>query len=77
MTVDKQYITRLDTKEEYKRLYEHALKQHNDIHQITHIDKGIICTIHSNATLRVLYELEYAMDRISIIERRFDFNQLR
>ena len=77
MNFDKQYITRLDKKEKYTRLYEHALKQHNDIHQITHIDKVIICTIHSNPTLRVLYELEYAMDRISIIEKRFDFNQIR
>lgn len=77
MKLEEQYIKKLDKNEEYKRLYEHALKQHNDIHQITHIDKGIICTIHSNATLRVLYELEYAMDRISIIEKRFDFNQIR
>lgn len=76
MELKNQYITRLDKKEEYKRLYEYALKKHKDIHQITHIDKGIICTIYSNATLRVLYKLEYAIDRITIVEKRYDFNQL-
>ena len=67
---------KLDKKEEYKRLYNHALNQHKDIHQITHIDKGIICTIHSNPTLRVLYKLEYAIVKITIVRKRFDFNQL-
>ena len=76
MKLEEQYIKKLDKNEEYKRLYEHALKQHNDIHQMTHIDKGIICTIHSNPTLRVLYKLEYAIDRITILEKRYDFNQL-
>ena len=76
MELKNKYITRLDKKEEYKRLYEHALKKHKDIHQITHIDKGIICTIHSNPTLRILYKLEYAIDRITIVEKRYDFNQL-
>lgn len=76
MNIDKQYIIRLDKNEEYKRLYEYALKRHKDIHQITHIDKGIICTIHSQPTLRVLYKLEYAIDRITIIEKKYDFNQL-
>ena len=76
MKLNNQYMTRLDKKEEYKRLYEHALKRHNDIHQITHIDKGIICTINNNDTLRILYKLEYYIDRITIIEKRFDFNQL-
>ena len=76
MKLENQYIKKLDKKEEYRRLYEHALKQHDNIHQITHIDNGIICTLHGKTPLYVLYKLQYTMNTINIIEKQINFNQI-
>ena len=67
---------KLDKNEEYKRLYAHALKQHDNIHQITHIDKGIICTLHDETPVYILYKLQYTMNTINIIEKQINFNQI-
>ena len=69
-------IKKLDKKEEYKRLYAHALTQHDNIHQITHIDSGIICTLQGETPLYVLYKLQYTMNTISILEKQINFNQI-
>ena len=76
MTVEEQYIKKLDKNEEYKRLYAHALTQHNNIHQITHIDSGIICELSGKTPLYVLYKLQYTMNTINIIEKTFNPNTI-
>lgn len=76
MKLDNQYIKKLDKKEEYKRLYEHALKKHDNIHQITHIDSGIICELSGKTPLYVLYKLQYTMYTITIIEKTFNPNTI-
>lgn len=76
MKLEEQYITKLDKNEEYKRLYEYALKQHDNIHQITHIDGGIICTLHGETPVCVLYKLQYTMDTVNIIEKTFNPNNI-
>lgn len=67
---------KLDKNEEYKRLYAHALEQHDNIHQITHINSGIICAIHGETPVYVLYKLTYTMNTINIIEKQINFNQI-
>lgn len=76
MTLEEQYITKLDKKEEYKRLYEHALKQHDNIHQITNINKGIICTLHGESPVYILYKLQYTINTLNIIEKTFNPNNI-
>lgn len=76
MKLEDQYITKLDKKEEYRRLYEHALRQHDDIRQITNIDSGIICEISGKTPLYVLYKLQYTIYAISIIEKTFNPNTI-
>ena len=76
MKLEDQYIKKLDKKEEYKRLYEHALKKHDNIHQITHIDSGIICELSGKTPVYVLYKLQYTIYAISIIEKQINFNQI-
>ena len=67
---------KLDKKEEYRRLYEHALKQHDNIHQIINIDSGIICELSGKTPLYVLYKLQYIMNTINIIEKTFNPNTI-
>ena len=76
MKLENQYITKLDKKEEYKRLYEHALNQYDNIYQITHIDSGIVCTLHGETPLYVLYKLKYTMNTSTIIEKTFNPNTI-
>lgn len=67
---------KLDKNEEYKRLYDYALTKHDNIHQITHINSGIICTLHGETPVYVLYKLQYTMNTINIIEKQINFNQI-
>lgn len=76
MTLENQYIKKLDKKEEYRRLYEHALRQHDNIRQITNIDSGIICEISDETPVYVLYKLQYTMNTINIIEKTFNPNTI-
>lgn len=76
MKLEEQYIKKLDKKEEYRRLYAHALQKHDNIRQITNIDSGIICEISGKTPMYILYKLQYTMYAISIIEKTFNPNTI-
>lgn len=44
-------------KYQYEYLYKYASNELKHIHQVTHIDSGIVCTIFKNKLINIKYTL--------------------
>ena len=44
-------------KYQYEHLYQIASREQNHIHQVTHVDEGIVCTIFNGKLVNIMYKL--------------------